>query len=139
MSDSAKRKSALAYDAFRKGLLTAHPSDIEKLAGKCVDGVFRRVPPQARELLVFCVLADFVGDERVARIQAARGDAVPPLLKEFFGDQQSTSQPPRLQSQDKLGNTQLQTLMSNYNEAATNLASIQKRKHDQDDSVISKI
>jgi len=137
MSDSVKRRSALAYDAFRKGLLTAKPSDIKKLAGKSVDGVFGGVPPEARVLLVFCVLSDFVGDERVARIKAARGDAVRPMLKEFFGDVHSTS--PSLQSRDKLGNTEIQTLMSNYNEAQTTLASIQKCLQNVKDSEISKI
>jgi hypothetical protein len=44
-----------------------------------------------------------------------------------------------LQCQDKLGNTQIQTLMSNYNEAQTTLASIQKQLHDTNSAVIGKI
>ena len=44
-----------------------------------------------------------------------------------------------LQSQDKLGNTQIQTLMSDYNEAQTTLASIQKTAHDTKSTEIGKI
>jgi len=44
-----------------------------------------------------------------------------------------------LQNQDKLGNTQIQTLMSNYNEAETTLASIQKQLHDTNSTDIGKI
>ncbi len=44
-----------------------------------------------------------------------------------------------LQSQDKLGNTEIQHLMSNYNEAQTTLSSIQKKRDDAINAVISKI
>jgi hypothetical protein len=44
-----------------------------------------------------------------------------------------------LSSQDKLGNTQIQMLMSNYNEVQTTLASVQKALHDAHSSVIGKI
>jgi hypothetical protein len=44
-----------------------------------------------------------------------------------------------LPSQDKLGNNQIQTLMSNYNEASTTLASIEKTLHDANSTVIGKI
>jgi len=40
---------------------------------------------------------------------------------------------------DKLGNTQIQTLMSNYNEAQTTLSSIQKTAHDTNTTVIGKM
>ncbi len=40
---------------------------------------------------------------------------------------------------DKLGNTQIQTLMSDYNEAQTTLSSIQKTLHDTNTTVIGKI
>lgn len=44
-----------------------------------------------------------------------------------------------LQSQDKLGNMQIQTLMSNYNEAQTTMSSIEKKKDDTGKSVIENI
>jgi hypothetical protein len=44
-----------------------------------------------------------------------------------------------LDSQDKLGNTQIQTLMSNYNEAQTTLSSLLKSFHDAKNSNIGKI
>jgi hypothetical protein len=44
-----------------------------------------------------------------------------------------------LQSQDKLGNTQIQTLMSNYNEAETTMSSLIKSFHDAKNSNIGKI
>jgi hypothetical protein len=44
-----------------------------------------------------------------------------------------------LQSQDKLGNTQIQTLMSNYNEAQTLASSVMKKKDDTAKAVMSKI
>ena len=44
-----------------------------------------------------------------------------------------------LSSQDKLGNTQIQTLMSNYNEAQTTLSSLQKSMHDSNSAIIGKI
>jgi hypothetical protein len=40
---------------------------------------------------------------------------------------------------DKLGNTQIQTLMSNYNEAQTLASSVQKKLHDTASAVIGKI
>ena len=40
---------------------------------------------------------------------------------------------------DKLGNAQIQTLMSNYNEAQTTLSSIQKTAHDTNTTVIGKM
>jgi hypothetical protein len=43
-----------------------------------------------------------------------------------------------LQSQDKLGNTQIQTLMSNYNEAQTMASSVVKKTDDTTDSLIHK-
>ena len=44
-----------------------------------------------------------------------------------------------LQSQDKLGNTQIQTLMSNYNEAQTLASSVMKKKDDTAKAVMNKI
>jgi hypothetical protein len=44
-----------------------------------------------------------------------------------------------LQAQDKLGNTQIQTLMSSYNEAGTTLAAVQKQLHDANNTNIGKI
>ena len=44
-----------------------------------------------------------------------------------------------LQSQDKLGNMQIQTLMSNYSEAQTLSSSVQKKKDDAASSVIKNI
>ena len=41
-----------------------------------------------------------------------------------------------LQSQDKLGNFEIQTLMSNYNEAETTASSILKKKDDDGNSII---
>ncbi len=44
-----------------------------------------------------------------------------------------------LQSQDKLDNTQIQTLMSDYNEAQTLVSNIQKKKGDADSSIIGNL
>ncbi len=44
-----------------------------------------------------------------------------------------------LSSQDKLGNTQIQTLMSNYNQAQTTLSGLQKSMHDANSALIGKI
>ena len=44
-----------------------------------------------------------------------------------------------LQSQDKLGNFEIQTLMSDYNEAQTLSSSVQKKKDDTEKSVIQKL
>ena len=40
---------------------------------------------------------------------------------------------------NKLGNTSIQTLMSNYNEAQTTLSSIQKQLHDTQSTIIGKM
>jgi hypothetical protein len=40
---------------------------------------------------------------------------------------------------DKLGNFEIQSLMSDYNEAQTTLASIQKRIHDTNSTIIGKL
>ncbi len=44
-----------------------------------------------------------------------------------------------LQSQDKLGNFEIQGLMSDYNEAQTLASSVQKKLHDSNSAVIGKI
>jgi hypothetical protein len=44
-----------------------------------------------------------------------------------------------LQCQDKLGNFEIQSLMSNFNEAQTTLSSIQKSAHDPNNTIIGKI
>ena len=44
-----------------------------------------------------------------------------------------------LQSQDKLGNFEVQSLMSDYNEAQTLSSSVQKKKDDTGNAVIQKI
>jgi hypothetical protein len=44
-----------------------------------------------------------------------------------------------LQNQDKLGNFEIQSLMSDYNEASTTASSVQKKLHDTRSSVIGKI
>ena len=44
-----------------------------------------------------------------------------------------------LQAQDRLGNTQIQTLMSNYNESETTLSSVDKTAHDTATTVIGKM
>ena len=41
-----------------------------------------------------------------------------------------------LQSQDKLGNTQIQTLMSNYNEANTTASNVAKKNDDATDALL---
>jgi hypothetical protein len=44
-----------------------------------------------------------------------------------------------LQSQDKLGNFEIQSLMSDYNEASAVVSSVQKKLHDTQSAVIGKI
>jgi hypothetical protein len=45
----------------------------------------------------------------------------------------------QLQSQDKLGNTKIQTLMSNYNEAQSLMSSVLKKSSDAQSAMIGKI
>jgi hypothetical protein len=44
-----------------------------------------------------------------------------------------------LQNQDKLGNFEIQSLMSDYNEASTLASSVQKKQHETQSAVIGKI
>lgn len=44
-----------------------------------------------------------------------------------------------LQSQDKLGNFEIQTLMSDYNQAQALASSVAKKLHDTNSSIIGKI
>jgi hypothetical protein len=101
------------------------------------------------------VIRDSAGEYYAVPLSELQGYRVPPELSEqaaalIAGDEvtghgitpfATLFSPPGvgLQSQDKLGNFQVQSLMSNYNEAQTLASSVMKHQNDTNNAVIGKI
>ena len=117
----------------------AHISELSNLARgevQSLSNVTSPVDPQAAQKKVKDTLAQKgaeIFDNVFAAAQSSLDGSVN-AVKHAIGNADKD-----LQSQDKLGNTQIQTLMSNYNEAQTLASSVLKKKDGTSNAVIQKI
>jgi len=117
----------------------AHISELSNLARgevQSLSNVTSPVDPQAAQKKVKDTLAQKgaeIFDNVFAAAQSSLDGSVN-AVKDAIGNADKD-----LQSQDKLGNTQIQTLMSNYNEAQTLASSVLKKKDGTSNAVIQKI